>query len=59
MLCALVFVSMGHTWVQGVGSVMVRTCYYSCNHEPLNGSWYNRVYSVSPYYSCPVSIGET
>jgi hypothetical protein len=49
----LVFVGFNQAFINGAGSVLFKYCYYDCNNAPKNGSWYNRVYRVSPGYACP------
>jgi len=53
MLCVLVFVGFNQAFINGAGSVLFKYCYYDCSNVPKNGSWYNRVYRVSPGYACP------
>ena len=59
MLCALVFVGFGHIWVQGAGSVLVKSCYYDCGVPGgENGQWYDQLYFVSPITQCPARFVE-
>jgi hypothetical protein len=58
MICTLVFVSMVHNWVAGQGNVLFRLCYYDCNKQK-NGMFYDEVYRVNPFYSCPARFYET
>jgi len=53
MLCVLAFVGFNHAFVNGAGTILFQYCYYDCNNASKNGSWYNRVYRVSPFYACP------
>ena len=59
MLCALVFVGFGHAWIQGVGNVLVKSCYYNCGSEKITKvQWYDRKYSVPPHYVCPMRFAD-
>jgi len=58
MLCVLVFVGFGHTFISGAGNVLYKNCYYDCGGKK-NGSFYDRAYTVSPSYSCPNKFAKT
>jgi len=53
VLCVLVFVGFNHAFLNGRGgNQLFQYCYYDCGSNK-NGSWYDRVYRVSPVYVCP------
>jgi hypothetical protein len=60
MLCALAFVGFHHGWVGGSSSLW-KLCYYDCTPmgKGTNGSWYDRVYRISPLELCPKEFEET
>ena len=51
MICVLAFIGWNHAWVNG-SNQLFKYCYYDCG-TIKNGGWYDRVYRVSPDYSCP------
>ncbi len=54
MLCVLAFVGWQHAFVDG-SNQLFKYCYYDCEGGK-NGSWYDRVYRVSPSYNCPIRL---
>ena len=54
VVCVLVFVSFGHVWVPGAGTLLVQGCYYDCGNT-TKARWYDRVYAI-PYGS--VCVGR-
>ena len=53
MLCVLVFVGFGHTFINVYGARFYKACYYDCG-EPggKNGQWYDKRYVVHPDVHC-------
>ena len=53
MICVLVFVGFGHTFINGYGARFYKACYYDCG-EPggKNGQWYDKRYVVHPDVHC-------
>lgn len=58
MVCVLAFVSFGHVWVNGVGNLLVQSCYYDCG-STTQARWYDKLYVVPYNAVCVARFGDT